>query len=604
MAGEVGKKNYEEFLKSYIKGEEVKLSKGDKGKVEKITKGVANPLQLYRPQGPYASGAGKKDVFKLLGRIGTRTYNGVDEKGNEKEKTQEIRPALLRLAKQYFVPTFTAPKSYCNLGVEMIKGEKEKAPRPRVVLFSQKLNGMNPGNVCRVTLKENLKELTSENYKENEDWYKVINNAALCLDSVEAKRLLLWDIKLPLTYNPPKLEENFIENKIPFFSFVMSRFSIAWVDKQKRGELRQGLIEKTIAVAEVFKAIEALDTNIRQLPDAKNKLEQDLKTLINKIEGTGDEKDDKITSVSKFKAIKEKKDKNTNKVEDLQNKVNYYALEKISETARKYNNAVLSLLITARKFANNYKNYANLQKTIKVRGRGEIKTTKLTKPNKEELARVVKVLNDLFHNKENFEALKKGLTQTNEMIPKTFEVYKNETTAFDELLKNQIKATNFALTTLLNIQNQTNNVLTDFNYELANNVQKTLMFHKTNLHFKILQNTKIALSDKYDPFTTNLTKLKEKKNDIETQLVGLHEEMRKTQQTYESSFSAVITASETADKTFGLFNEYTAKVESAFKEYDAIYNKIYNEEIVKTTYKRLKDDEKQEIINFKRKDSP
>ena len=205
MAEGEGKNNYEQFLESYIKGEEVKLTNGKRGEVEKITKGVANPLQLYRPQGPYASGAGKKDVFKLLGRISTRTYKDVDEKGNEKEKTQEIRPALLRLAKQYFVPTFRAPKSYCNLGVVMIQGEEEEASRPRVVLFSQKLNGMNPGNVCRVTLKKNLKELTSENYKENKDWYKVINNAALCLDSVEAKRLLLWDIKLPLTFNPPPL---------------------------------------------------------------------------------------------------------------------------------------------------------------------------------------------------------------------------------------------------------------------------------------------------------------------------------------------------------------------------------------------------------------
>ena len=156
----MGKKNYEEFLKSYIEGKEVELDNGDKGDVAKITKGVANPLQLYRPQGPYASGAEKKNILKLLKSIGIEKIT--TENGNVIEEELENRPALLRLAKQYFVPTYAAPKSYCNLGVVMIQGDEEKAPRPRVVLFSQKLNGMNPGDVCQVTLKENLKELTLE----------------------------------------------------------------------------------------------------------------------------------------------------------------------------------------------------------------------------------------------------------------------------------------------------------------------------------------------------------------------------------------------------------------------------------------------------------
>ena len=60
MAEGEGKNNYEQFLESYIKGEEVKLTNGKRGEVEKNYEGVANPLQLYRPQGPYASGAGKR----------------------------------------------------------------------------------------------------------------------------------------------------------------------------------------------------------------------------------------------------------------------------------------------------------------------------------------------------------------------------------------------------------------------------------------------------------------------------------------------------------------------------------------------------------------
>jgi len=597
-------KNYDLFLKSYINGQAAQFEGGDKGNVIKVTKGVYDSLQLYRAQGSSAGNAGKKNIFKFINEIANRNY--FEKKGGAViEKTTKIRPALLRLVKQYFVPSFTAPRSYCNLGVEMIKGKEESAARPRVVLFSQKLNGMNLGNRCRVTLKEDLKELTLDTLNENEDWYKLINNAAMCLDSVEAKRLLLWDIKLPLTFYPPKLEIELIGNKFEFFSFVMSRFSIAWLDVQKREELHERLTKKTDLVNEVSFSIDSLFENVDNLIVRSEQLKKDLTQLASELSESSRNK--LYTPISIFLIDKKEADAKTkgDYIKKIKTKLEKKELDTIGQSLIGLSYKLNDALTKSIKLYDVYFYSTNNGKVYK-RPTFSATTPILWKiiPRIEQAQNLIANLKFLVKRADNLIDLfnKNKFSETQ----KLFQIYNTAESNWLTYLTQQRVNTETVLEKIQTIQEQRMKLNMNSIPKLTDENKTFLLDNKNNLHLKILQRYKTKVNALYTPINMELKSLESKKLE-QVQTLEKYLDQQKKQPTEKNFENATKLLKRHYNDVTQLSKDISTEMpymENALKKYDLLWTLIYNEEVRTSTFKKLTDEEKTQVRDLQRVNLP